>query len=81
MTPGPIAGTILGMGTYTKAVGIDPQELADMEAVANTRGIVRDPELLARIRERAARVRDEALRKFGVQDIGVEILREIRCAG
>ena len=58
----------------------DPQEMADMEAVANARGIVRAPELLARIRERAARVRDQALREFGVQEIGVEIIREIRDA-
>lgn len=66
------------MSTDTKTT--DPQAMADMEAVANARGIVRDPELLARIRERAARVRDEALRKFGVQEIGVEIIREIRDA-
>lgn len=66
------------MSTDTKTT--DPQEAADMEAVANAKGIVRDPELLERIRGRAARVRDEALRKFGVQEIGVEILREIRGA-
>ena len=40
--------------------------------------VVTDPDLLARIRERSAEVRNDALRKFGVQDIGVQIIRELR---
>jgi hypothetical protein len=52
--------------------------LTDLEAVCNHKGIVRDPELLKRTAERSAEVRDEAFRKFGLQDIGVPIIREMR---
>jgi hypothetical protein len=55
--------------------------LADMEEVCRQAAagrIVRDPELLKRVYERSAKVRDEAVRKFGVQDLGVPILREMR---
>jgi hypothetical protein len=41
---------------------------------------VTDPELLRRIRERAEAVRQASLREFGVQDIGVGIIRELRDA-
>jgi hypothetical protein len=52
--------------------------LADLEAVCNHKGIVREPELLKRIAERSAQVREDAYRKFGLQDLGVPIIREIR---
>jgi hypothetical protein len=54
---------------------IDPDVLADLEAVSQTKGIVRDPELYRRITERADRVRRETLERFGVQAIGAEIIR------
>jgi hypothetical protein len=57
------------------------QEQADLEAVcrhASEGKRITDPELLARIRASAARVREDALQKFGVQDIGVQIIRELR---
>jgi hypothetical protein len=57
------------------------QEQADLEEVcrlASEGKRVTDPELLARIRASAARVREDALQKFGVQDIGVQIIRELR---
>lgn len=56
--------------------------MADLEEVARqaAAGGVRDPELVRRIRERAEKARREILAKFGVQDIGVPILREMRDA-
>jgi hypothetical protein len=62
------------MATIAKSSDI----LADLEAVCNGKGIVRDPELLKRIAQRSVEVREEAFRKFGLQDIGVPIIREIR---
>ena len=41
------------MATVEKTPAIDPEVLADLEAVCNTKGIVRDPKLLRRITERA----------------------------
>ena len=41
------------MPTVGKTPTIDPEVLADLEAVCNTKGIVRDPTLLRRISERA----------------------------
>ena len=41
------------MATVEKTPAIDPEVLADLEAVCNTKGIVRDPKLLHRITERA----------------------------
>ncbi len=54
---------------------MDPDVLADLEAVCNTKGIVRDRQLLDRIKDRADRVRQETLEEFGVQEIGAEIIR------
>lgn len=61
---------------------ISPEVLADLEEAArqaSTDG-VRDPELVRRIRERAEKARRETFAKFGVQDIGVSIIREMRDA-
>ena len=59
---------------------IPPEIMADLEEVARqaSAGGVRDPELSRRITERADEVRKEILQKFGVQDIGVSIIREMR---
>ena len=57
------------------------QDQADLEEVCRLVAEgkkVTDPDLLKRIRERSARVRDEAFRRFGVQNIGVQIIRELR---
>ena len=43
------------MATVEKTPAIDPEVLTDLEAVCNTKGIVRDPKLLRRITERADR--------------------------
>ena len=72
------------MKTIEASTAIDPREMADMEEVSRLLAEgerVTDPELLRRIRERSDAVRDEAFRKFGVQDVGVGIIRELRDAG
>ncbi len=63
------------MASVEKSTAIDPEVLADLEAVCNTKGIVREPNLLRRITERAEQVRRETLEQFGVQEIGAEIIR------
>jgi len=59
---------------------IPPDVLADLVAVCRVvaREGVKDPELLRRITERANKAREEVREKFGVQDIGVKIIREMR---
>jgi hypothetical protein len=56
--------------------------LADLKEVARQAmsGGVRDLELLRRVQERAEQARKEVLKKFGVQEIGVDIIREMRDA-
>jgi hypothetical protein len=69
------------MATVEKTPPIDPEVLADLEAVCNTKGIVRDPELLRRITERAEQARQATLKQFGVQEIGAEIIRTMHASG
>ncbi len=56
--------------------------LADLKEVARQAmsGGIRDPEVLRRVRQRAERARAEVLQKFGIQEIGVQIIREMRDA-
>jgi hypothetical protein len=68
------------MAAVEKTPAIDPEVLADLEAVCNTKGIVRDPKFLRRITERADQVRRETLQQFGVQEIGAEIIRTMHDA-
>ena len=58
-------------------------ENADHEEVARAAAERRavDPEVARRVRERANRMREEMLRIHGVQNIGVDIIRQIRDAG
>ena len=66
----------------TETTAIPPDVMADLEAVCRQAagGEVRDPELVRRVQERAARARQEVLDRFGVQDVGVAIIREARDA-
>lgn len=59
---------------------IPPEVMADLEEVARqaASGGVRDAELLHRASERADKARREVLERFGLQDIGVSIIREMR---
>ncbi len=63
------------MTTVEETHAIDPEVLADLEAVCKTKGIVRDPGLLRRITGRADVARQKTLEQFGVQEIGAEIIR------
>jgi hypothetical protein len=65
------------MITVEKKPAIAPEVFADLEAVCNRDGIVRDPILLRRITDRADQVRRETLEHFGVQEIGAEIIRSM----
>lgn len=65
------------MATDVKSTAIN-EDLVEVCRLAAEGKKVTDPDLLQRIRERSATVREEALRNFGVQDIGVQIIRELR---
>jgi hypothetical protein len=62
--------------------GIPPDVLADVQAIADhvATGKPLDPEVVRRIQERAAKIRQEILEEHGVQNIGVQIIREMRGA-
>ena len=64
----------------TETNGIPPDVMADVQAVAEAvaAGKPLDPEMARRVRERADQVRQEILKEHGVQDIGVQIIRELR---
>jgi hypothetical protein len=53
---------------------------ADLQEVAKqaARGIVRDAELVRRVRERSARIRQRLLRDRGIRDLAVDLIREGR---
>jgi hypothetical protein len=54
--------------------------LADLEAICRQAagGGPKDAELVRRIQERSKKAREKILKKFGVQEIGVQIIREMR---
>jgi hypothetical protein len=68
------------MATKTKDTGIRPDVMADMQAVSDalTSGKPVDQEVARRVRQRAEEARQELLATHGVQEIGVQIIREIR---
>ena len=68
------------MATETKDPVLPPAVMADMQVVAEALAGARplDPAVARRVRERADKARQELLAARGVQDIGVQIIREIR---
>ena len=62
---------------------IVPELISDLEEVARqaASGGILDPELVRRVTERADQARQEILARFGMQDIGVSIIREMRDLG
>jgi hypothetical protein len=54
--------------------------LADMQAVAEAAAAGRpvDPEVARRVRERSSRVQEELLRRYGVREIAVDLIRQGR---
>jgi hypothetical protein len=67
------------MATETKEP-IPPEVMADMQAVADSlsSGKPLEQEVARRVRERAEKARQDLLASHGVQDVGVQIIREIR---
>jgi hypothetical protein len=59
--------------------GISPELMAELrEAARRSASGVRDPEVVRQACERMDRLREENRQKFGVQDIGVQIIRKTR---
>ena len=52
----------------------------DMQAVADAMAARRpvDPEVAARVRERSRRVQEELLKKHGIREIAVDLIRSVR---
>jgi succinate dehydrogenase/fumarate reductase flavoprotein subunit len=58
---------------------IPPEVMAELqEAAEDAAKGIRDPERMRKACERMDRMREEIEREFGVQDIGVQIIREMR---
>ena len=59
---------------------ISPDVMADLQAVAEAAAAGRpvDPEVARRVRERSQKVQDELLRKYGVREIAVDLIRQGR---
>lgn len=57
-----------------------PSELMNQlqEAVDRAAAGVRDPEAMRKACERMDRMREENLKHFGIQDIAVELIRDVR---
>ena len=69
------------MSLDTRITGpIPPDVLADGEAIieAIAAGRKPDPEIVGRVRERAARVTESIRQKHGLLDIGTKAIRELR---
>jgi hypothetical protein len=71
---------MMDMETNDLARVVPADVLADHEAICRqaAAGGPKDPELVRRIQERSRQARAEILAKFGVQEIGVQIIREMR---
>ncbi len=67
------------METRTNNAAV-PDETADAQRVADCAAAAKPvpPEVVRRVRERAEKARQELLAARGVQDIGVQIIRELR---
>ena len=59
---------------------IPPDVMADLQAVADAADAGRpaDPEVARRVQERSQKVQDELLRKYGVREIAVDLIRQGR---
>ena len=60
------------------SAGQDQADLEEICRLAAEGKRVTDSDILKWIRDRSARVREEAMRRFGVRSIGVEIIRGLR---
>ena len=59
---------------------IPPEILADMQAVADhiASGTPLDPQVVRRIGERSKQAQEELVREYGVREIAVDLIREVR---
>ena len=59
---------------------IPAEVMADLQAVSDAvaAGKAVDPEIARRVRERSRKAQEELLRRYGVREIAVELVREIR---
>jgi hypothetical protein len=66
--------------TPTETSAQSAEIMADIQAVANAAaaGIPVDPEVARRVRERSKRVQEELLRRHGVREIAVDLIRQGR---
>jgi hypothetical protein len=65
--------------TEAKDAGIPADVMAELEYAAQLAASGRkDPAFARRIAEEAARIREEVRRKYGLLDIGVPAIRELR---
>jgi hypothetical protein len=65
--------------TQAKDAGIPPNVMAELEYAAQLAATGRkDPTFARRIAEEAARIREEVKREYGLLDIGVPAIRELR---
>jgi hypothetical protein len=64
--------------TETAALPVDV--MADIQAVAAAAaaGIPLDPEIARRVRERSKTVQEELLRRYGIREIAVDLIRQGR---
>jgi hypothetical protein len=69
-----------GTAVRVETVAEPLQSLADSQIVADSLAAGKEvpPEVARRMRERAEKAREQILASHGVQDIGVQIIREIR---
>jgi hypothetical protein len=68
------------MPTQSKSVGVFPDVLNDMQAVADAAAAGRpvDPEVAKRVRERSEKVQEQLRQRYGVREIAVDLIRQGR---
>jgi hypothetical protein len=64
----------------TETSPLPADALADMQAVADAvaAGTRVDPEVARRVRERSERVQEELVRRYGIREIAVDLIRHGR---
>jgi hypothetical protein len=67
------------MSTETANTSFPPELLAEMEEAARIAlSNVRDPEVMRQASARMDRMREENRKRFGIQDVAVDLIRQVR---
>jgi len=68
------------MDTAETTTATPPDVLDDMKAVADAIAASRPvpPEVAKRVRERSEKVQEQLLRQYGVREIAVDLIRQVR---